>query len=74
MAQEALSINEKSGKIVTALDNSFDYELMPIVIVQIVATDLVKHKTYATLTINVTDVNDVPPVLNLVSNKPEKIV
>ncbi|KAK0078156.1 hypothetical protein PV325_002927 [Microctonus aethiopoides] len=65
VAQEALSINEKSGKIVTALDNSFDYELMPIVIVQIVATDLVKHKTYATLTINVTDVNDVPPVLNL---------
>lgn len=67
MAQRTLVIDEKSGDIVTSQKNALDYETMPIVVVQVVATDLASHKTYATLTINVIDVNDVPPQLNMVS-------
>uniref|UniRef100_A0A0C9RKK1 Cdh23_3 protein n=1 Tax=Fopius arisanus TaxID=64838 RepID=A0A0C9RKK1_9HYME len=72
-SQTGLSINETTGAISTALENALDYETMSIVIVQVVASDLADHKAYATLTINVTDVNDVPPKLILPTDVPSLI-
>lgn len=69
VAQKVLIINETTGKISTASDDALDYETIPVVVVQVVATDNGNHKTYASLTINVTDVNDVPPTLHLVINQ-----
>ncbi|XP_015127857.1 cadherin EGF LAG seven-pass G-type receptor 1 [Diachasma alloeum] len=65
ISQKGLAINETTGAISTAIDDALDYETMPIVVVQVMASDLVKHKVYATLTIKVIDVNDVPPKLVL---------
>ena len=47
---------------------------MPIVLVQIVAIDNAEHKTYATLTINVIDVNDKPPTLYLVGHNLKNVI
>ncbi|XP_043281406.1 cadherin-23-like [Venturia canescens] len=69
VGQGSLTIDEKTGEIFTKAD-ALDYESMPTVIVQIVATDLALHKTYTVLTINVEDVNDVPPKLSLPKESP----
>lgn len=66
MTNRGLTINPETGEITTIENKSFDYEAMPIVFVQVMATDNVKHTTYASLTINVIDVNDKPPSLFLV--------
>ena len=66
VTQRNLQIDSATGEITTTEDKSFDYESMPIVLVQVTATDDANHTTYATLTVNVTDVNDKPPTLYLV--------
>lgn len=66
MSQRTLTIGAATGVITTAQDDALDYETIPVVIVQVTATDLGSHVTYATLTINVIDVNDVPPTLTMV--------
>ncbi|XP_063995154.1 protocadherin Fat 4-like [Diachasmimorpha longicaudata] len=73
ISQKGLVVNESTGEVSTAIDAAFDYETMPIVVVQVVASDLVKHKAYATLTINVVDVNDVPPKLVIPKPNPSLI-
>ena len=65
-SQQSLTIDQKTGVVVTNRNDTFDYESMPVVVTQIVAHDQANHKTYATLTINVIDVNDEPPNLYLV--------
>lgn len=70
VAQRTLAIDEKSGNITTSENGALDYESMRVVVVQVVATDLANHKTYAVLTINVIDVNDVPPQLVLPKKTP----
>lgn len=69
MGQKGFKINESTGVITTALDDSYhlDYESMSVIILQVIAIDLANHTTYATLTINLIDVNDVPPKLYLVN-------
>ncbi|XP_034945000.1 cadherin-related family member 2-like [Chelonus insularis] len=64
-AQKDFIIDEKKGHIKTKVENSLDYESIPMFLVQVVATDLVNHTAYGTLIINVKDVNDVPPKLYL---------
>ncbi|XP_044005260.1 protocadherin Fat 1-like isoform X2 [Aphidius gifuensis] len=65
VGQKLLKINETTGVIKTAQNDALDYESIPVVIVQVLATDLANHVAYATLTIHVIDVNDVPPKLYL---------
>ncbi|XP_015604477.1 protocadherin-like wing polarity protein stan isoform X2 [Cephus cinctus] len=68
--QRTLTIDPVTGDVTTTQDDALDYETMPIVVAQVVATDLASHKTYATLTIHVIDVNDVPPSLYMPSSFP----
>ncbi|XP_051174171.1 protein dachsous-like [Leptopilina boulardi] len=70
VSNHGLEIDKKNGEIKTTNEKSFDYEAMPIVIVQVMATDNANHKTSASLTINVIDVNDKPPSLFLDRKKP----
>ncbi|XP_012257858.2 protocadherin Fat 4-like isoform X2 [Athalia rosae] len=65
VSQRTLTMNADTGVIRTAQDGALDYETIPIVVVQITATDHANHVTYATLMINVIDVNDVPPMLSM---------
>ncbi|XP_074096384.1 cadherin-AgCad1-like isoform X3 [Cotesia typhae] len=71
LGQKGFKINESTGVITTALDDSIhlDYESMSVIILQVIAIDLANHTTYATLIINVIDVNDVPPKLYLPTSK-----
>ncbi|XP_015518045.2 protocadherin Fat 4 [Neodiprion lecontei] len=70
VSQRTLTIDAVTGNITTAQDAALDYETIPIVIVQVTATDLGSHVAYATLTINVIDVNDVPPTLTMPRTNP----
>ncbi|KAH0562932.1 hypothetical protein KQX54_001655, partial [Cotesia glomerata] len=71
VGQKGFKISESTGVITTALDESIhlNYESMPVIILQVIATDLANHTTYAILTINVIDVNDIPPKLYLPTKK-----
>lgn len=62
--QQKLEIS-KDGMIRTKIDNAFDYEQQQEVIITIQASDKVHHITSKTLTINVQDVDDEPPVLRV---------
>ncbi|XP_043480675.1 cadherin-23-like isoform X2 [Leptopilina heterotoma] len=70
VSNRGLKINSVTGEISTTEKKSFDYEAMPIVHVQVVATDNANHKTFASLTINIIDVNDKQPSLFLPQEKP----
>lgn len=65
-------IIDTTGTITIDNEMALDYEQSIEMHLQISANDLVKHYKYAEVVITVTDVNDVPPVLEPVSYHPNK--
>lgn len=63
-----LTINEDDGKITTNVDNAFDYQKNKKVEVDVIATDQAGNSNQETLTINVLDVNNVPPEIQTYSD------
>lgn len=70
--QKILTIDSNTGEITTIIDNAFDYETQTEVYVQIQAEDTLgpnTHKVVTQLQINVIDVNDEKPRIQIVSKR-----
>jgi len=58
-----LTINEVTGEI-SSTKTMFDYEQQPQVVIQVTASDQDnKHKTFASVVLDVNDIDDVPPAI-----------
>lgn len=64
-AYSGIEINPETGEI-SATKMPFDYEQQPTVVIQVTASDdKDTHITYATLKVQVLDINDTPPTIHV---------